>query len=49
MQKLYYASGWVLLGDTVCTAVVEYAQALFPTDDLLVETLTQIPRSVRLF
>lgn len=28
MQKLYYASGWVLLGDTVCTAVVEYAQAL---------------------
>ena len=28
MQKLYYASGWVLLGDSVCTAVVEYAQAL---------------------
>lgn len=28
MQKLYYASGWVLLGDTVCMAVVEYAQAL---------------------
>ena len=30
-------------------AGVEYAQALFPTDDLLVESLTQIPRSVRLF
>ncbi|QHC60272.1 hypothetical protein [Rathayibacter sp. VKM Ac-2760] len=28
MQKLYYASGWVLLGDSVCSAVVEYAQAL---------------------
>ncbi|MDY0912898.1 hypothetical protein [Rathayibacter festucae] len=28
MQKLYYASGFVLLGDAVCTAVVEYAQAL---------------------
>lgn len=30
-------------------AGVEYAQALFPTDDLLVESLTQIPRAVRLF
>ena len=30
-------------------AGVEYAQALFPTDDMLVESLTQIPRSVRLF
>ncbi|MWV74538.1 hypothetical protein [Rathayibacter rathayi] len=28
MQKLYYASGYVLLGDQVCSAVVEYAQAL---------------------
>ncbi|KZX21829.1 hypothetical protein [Rathayibacter tanaceti] len=28
MQKLYYASGYVLLGDEVCGAVVEYAQAL---------------------
>lgn len=28
MQKLYYASGYVLLGNEVCTAVVEYAQAL---------------------
>lgn len=28
MQKLYYASGYVLLGDAICTAVVEYAQAL---------------------
>ncbi|PPG58149.1 hypothetical protein C5C95_16460 [Rathayibacter sp. AY1B7] len=28
MQKLYYASGFVLLGDEVCSAVVEYAQAL---------------------
>ena len=30
-------------------AGVEYAQALFPTDDLLVESLTEMPRSVRLF
>ena len=30
-------------------AGVEYAQALFPTDDLLIESLTDIPRSVRLF
>jgi N-acetylglucosamine malate deacetylase 1 len=30
-------------------AGVEYAQALFATDDLLVESVTQIPRSVRLF
>lgn len=30
-------------------AGVEYAQALFATDDLLVQSLTQIPRSVRLF
>lgn len=30
-------------------AGVDYAQALFPTDDFLVESLTQIPRSVRLF
>ena len=30
-------------------AGVEYAQALFPTDDLLLESLTEMPRSVRLF
>jgi N-acetylglucosamine malate deacetylase 1 len=30
-------------------AGVEHAQALFPTDDFIVESLTQIPRSVRLF
>ena len=30
-------------------AGVEYAQALFPADDLLIETLTDMPRSVRLF
>ena len=30
-------------------AGVEYAQALFPTDDMLIESLTQLPRSVRLF
>ena len=30
-------------------AGVDYAQALFATDDFLVESLTQIPRSVRLF
>lgn len=28
MQKLYYAGGFILLGDSVCDAVVEYAQAL---------------------
>jgi hypothetical protein len=28
MQKLYYAGGFMLLGDAVCDAVVEYAQAL---------------------
>lgn len=28
MQKLYYASGYVLLGDTVGDAVMEYARAL---------------------
>ncbi|MFB2554239.1 hypothetical protein [Herbiconiux liangxiaofengii] len=28
MQKLYYASGYMLLGDKVCDAVVDYAQAL---------------------
>ncbi len=30
-------------------AGVEYAQALFPTDDFLVETLGDLPPSVRLF
>ena len=30
-------------------AGVEYAQALFPADDFLVDTLTRIPSSVRLF
>ena len=30
-------------------AGVDYAQALFATDDFLIETLTQLPRSVRLF
>ena len=30
-------------------AGVEYAQALFPADDLLIESLTDMPRSVRLF
>ena len=30
-------------------AGVEYAQALFPGDDFLIESLTEIPRSVRLF
>ena len=30
-------------------AGVEYAQALFPIDHLLIESLTQLPRSVRLF
>ena len=28
MQKLFYASGYVILGDEICTAVVEYARAL---------------------
>ena len=28
MQKLYYASGYALLGDEVCDAVMEYARAL---------------------
>jgi hypothetical protein len=28
MQKLFYASGYVILGDDICTAVVEYARAL---------------------
>ncbi len=28
MMKLYYASGYVLIGDEMCNAVVEYAQAL---------------------
>jgi len=28
MQKLYYASGYVLLGDAVCEALIEYAKAL---------------------
>jgi hypothetical protein len=28
MQKLYYSSGYVLLSDEVCLAVMEYAQAL---------------------
>ena len=27
----------------------DYAQALFPIDDLLIESLTELPRSVRLF
>ena len=30
-------------------AGVEYAQALFATDDFLIDSLTQLPRSVRLF
>ncbi|HSH39293.1 MAG TPA: PIG-L family deacetylase, partial [Chthoniobacterales bacterium] len=30
-------------------AGVEHAQALFPTDDFLVRSLTQVPQSVRLF
>ena len=30
-------------------AGVEYAQALFASDDLLIESLTEMPRSVRLF
>jgi hypothetical protein len=28
MQKLYYAGGFVLLGDTVCTAVMDYSKML---------------------
>lgn len=28
MQKLYYASGYVLLGDAVCEALIDYARAL---------------------
>ncbi|WP_440708969.1 hypothetical protein [Herbiconiux sp. YIM B11900] len=28
VQKLFYASGYALLGDEVCEAVMEYAQAL---------------------
>ncbi|MFB2555261.1 hypothetical protein [Herbiconiux liangxiaofengii] len=28
MQKLYYSSGSVLLGDDVCAAVMEYSRAL---------------------
>jgi hypothetical protein len=28
MQKLFYSSGYVLIADDVCTAVLEYAQAL---------------------
>ncbi|QHC65319.1 hypothetical protein Q0F99_09230 [Rathayibacter oskolensis] len=28
MQKIYYASGFVLVGDAICTAVLEYARAL---------------------
>jgi hypothetical protein len=28
MKKLYYASGYILVGDTVCGAVMEYARAL---------------------
>ena len=28
MRKLYYASGFVLLSDTVCAAVLDYAHAL---------------------
>lgn len=28
MQKLYYAGGFVLLGDKVCSALMEYASAL---------------------
>ncbi|MDO9395601.1 MAG: hypothetical protein Q7T71_03545 [Herbiconiux sp.] len=28
MQKLFYASGFAFLGDEVCDAVMEYAQAL---------------------
>jgi hypothetical protein len=28
MRKLYYASGFVILSDTVCAAVLEYAHAL---------------------
>jgi hypothetical protein len=28
MQKLYYASGYVLLDDAVCDALVRYARAL---------------------
>ncbi len=28
MRKLYYASGFVLLSDTVCEAVLDYAHAL---------------------
>ena len=28
MQKLYYASGYLLVGDAVCEALMEYAKAL---------------------
>ncbi|WP_108251498.1 hypothetical protein [Planctomonas deserti] len=28
MRKLYYASGFVILSDTVCAAVLDYAHAL---------------------
>ena len=30
-------------------AGVEYAQALYPTDDLLIKNLAKLPASVRLF
>jgi hypothetical protein len=38
MQKLYYASGFVLLSDTMCEAVMDYAKALADTNtsDLVV-------------
>jgi hypothetical protein len=38
MQKLYYASGFVLLSDTMCDVVMEYAKALADTQtsDLVV-------------
>jgi hypothetical protein len=32
MQKLYYASGYVLLSDTMCDAVMDYAKALADTN-----------------
>jgi predicted RecA/RadA family phage recombinase len=40
MKKLYYSSGHVLVGDTVCAAVMDYAKAL---GDVVKSDLIAVP------